>query len=253
VTSALPGFVARATGGPEDVATERLFFKVRGEATRARLNGELEHAVERYRAALALWPGHDDCLYYLGHCLAERGEESEALATWEAQVAFVPSSSRGWMQLGLMRLPGGDSAFDDLELAEEAFWRSQRINPEESRPVVELGVVALLKGELETAHERFSDAARLNPRSIQARYLSGRVAFLAGDHEAALAFLKQAHALARGGDGQAGGSVSGEGDTASGQAMLADAHKGDGDPLSRWTTLAERECDVETEYGGPQR
>jgi hypothetical protein len=248
VTEALPGFVARAAEGPARVETERAFFGVRAAATRARLDGDLAGAIERYRAALALWPGHDDCLYYLAHCLAECGDERAALATWEAQVAFVPQSSRGWMQLGLMRLPGGDLELDDLDLAEQAFGRCQEINPEESRPVVQLGVVALLRGAFDTARARFAGAARLNPNSVEARYLGGRAAYLAGDREAARALLEEAHAVARRA-GPAGDSVSAEGDTRSGAAMTAAPGAGAG-PLARWATLAGRACDVDAEYGG---
>jgi hypothetical protein len=249
VALALPGFVARAAEGPPEVEVERRFFAVRAEATRARLAGELDAAIERYRAALALWPGHDDCLYYLAHCLAARGDERGAFATWEAEVAFAPESNRGWMQIGLARLPGGEASLDDLALAAAAFERCHAINPEESRPVVQLGVVALLAGDLARARERFADAAQRNPSSIEARYLGGRAAYIAGDRPAAEALLAEAHALARAG-AAAGSAAFDEGRTKSGAALVAEGGPEPDGPLARWRTLASRTDGIDAEYGG---
>ncbi len=247
VIEALPGFLARASEGPESVETEREFFRRRQQATQARLAEDYPQAVQHYLGALSLWPGHDDCLYYLAHCLAHIGDEAGAVRVWETEVAFTPGSNRGWMQLGLAHLPGGDPAFDDLDAAQAAFEHSLAINQEESRPITQLGVVALLKGELDLARRRFAEAARQNPRSVEARYLGGRAAYLAGDLEAARALLAEAHELARA-QGLGGDSASSEGETRTGEALTAERALDDDSPLQRWRTLTTRTCDPDLEY-----
>ena len=244
----LPGKLAGGQRAALDVEGQRRFYDVRGRAGRARLAGELAQAVALYEEALALWPDHDDCLYYLGNCLLALGDEARALSVFERQVALLSASSRAWMQIGLLRLPGGDAALDDLALAAAAFERSHAINGEESRPVVQLGVCAMLAGDLERAAGHFADAARLNHRSIEARYFGGRVAFLRGQLERAHELLDEARVLALG-QAPKDGSVSSEGQTRGGSAMTAATHVPLRADLERWRTLAERELDVASEYG----
>ncbi|MEW6074444.1 MAG: FG-GAP-like repeat-containing protein [Planctomycetota bacterium] len=246
----LPGRGAPEPPAPLAVEEQRRFYLLRGKATAARVEGRLADAILLYRQALAAWPGHADCLYYLGNSLAEEGDEKGALAAFEELVAAEPRGSGGWMQIGFLRLPGGDPALDDLAAAEAAFARSAALNPEESRPIVQLGVVAMLQGRLEEAAERFRAAGRQNPRSIEARWFAGRVAWLAGDPGRAQALLAEAQALARAGGPLAVTAVaSDEGATRSGSAMTAAG----GIPLApllvRWSSLAEREPDAAREYG----
>jgi len=112
-----------------------------------------------------------------------------------------------------------------------------------------LGIVSLLEGELEEAERRFIGAARQNPDSIEARWFGGQVAWLRGDRARAREWLKEAHALARGG-ARADRSASGEGDTRLGAALIAAEGVPLAEPLERWKTLARRLGEAETEYGG---
>ncbi len=244
----LPGKLAAGRARPDDVERQRLFWRLHGEATSARIGGELERAALLYRRTLALWPGHEDSLYYLGNTLHELGREREALATFERLVAYHPRSNQGWMQIGFIHLPGGERELDDLAAATAAFERCHAINGEETRPVVQLGIVALLRGDLAAAQRWFSDAARTNPRSIEARWFGGLVAYRGGERERAEALLAEAHALAIEG-AAGGGSVSNEGDTRAGAAMLAAGGRTLSALLDRWRTLAEREGDIGGEYG----
>jgi len=234
VVAALPGRARGVQDPPAELEAQRRFFALRDEASRARLAGDPATAVAVLHEALALWPGHTDALYYLGNSLAELGRESDALRAWETQVAFEPRSSAGWMQIGRCRMPGGDEALDDLDAARAAFQRCHELNAEESEPLLQLGRVALLAGQLALARERLAEAARLNPRSVPARYYGGQAAWLAGDTEAALRLLDEARALA--GASEAGKSASSEGDTRTGAALTAE-----GLFQEPWVTLAQRE------------
>ncbi|MBL8842677.1 MAG: VCBS repeat-containing protein [Planctomycetes bacterium] len=232
-----------------DAAAQKRFFALLDRAGELRIAGEMMGAAQRYREALALQPGHEDSLYYLGNCLLEIGHEREAIAQFEALLRANPESSRACMQIGRVRLPGGDSTQDDLAAAEEAFERAHAINGEESGPVVALGVVALLREDLAAADRAFADAAMLNLKSVEARYLRSYVAWLAGRREPAAALLAEAHAIAIG-TPPVTAKVVGEGDTRSGKALTAVPLDKATTPLERWKSLAQRAPDVDAEFQG---
>lgn len=248
VIRGFPGRAKRDAEGPVDVAEQRRFFALREEAQAKRIAGDFEGAVDGYLDALTLWPGHDDCLYYLANCQIELGREAAALNALERMVQFEPQSNQGWMQIGRLRLPGGDRSLDDLEQAERAFDRCQELNRAESRPEIMLGIVSLLGSDLETAQSRFVKAARLNPGSIEARWFGGWVAWELDDRERAQSLLVEAHRLATQG-ADSGDSVSSEGDTRSGRAMTAGQGVRLNESLERWKSLADRAADAQAEYG----
>jgi hypothetical protein len=243
----LPGKRQMALSGPSELDERRRFFDVLQEAGELRVAGENERAVEAYRTALAAWPTHEDALYNLGNCLLALDRREPALDAYRELVLFHPMSSRGWMQIGQVML---DPEARDLDQAEEAFARSHEINGEESLPLVRLGLIALLRDELDRADELLADAGVLNARSVESRYLRGRIAWLRGREVEARAFLAEAHELARETGG--GGSVSNEGDTRSGGALVApelgEAGRAEAD-FERWKTLLERPVDPGAEYG----
>ncbi len=247
-STSLPGRRERDLSGPTDLERKKRFYALREQALTARIDGNGRSAVEHYQQALALWPGHADCLYYLGNTYLELGLQTAALGAFERMVAFDERGSQGWMQIGLLRLPGGESSLDDVDRAGAAFQRCADLNSEESRPILQLGVVALLTDDLAQAQRLFMHAARLNPRSVQACWFGGQVAWRAGDRAKAAELLARAHELA--GATGAGESASNEGDTRSGGALTAEITVPLDPFLTRWRSLGERTLDVEAEYGG---
>ena len=245
-TSPFPGRAQLDRDGPGEVADKRAFFELRKQASEARLAGDAPLAVARYRQALARWPGHADCLYYLGNSYLASGEEAAALDAFTRLVHFDPNSNAGHMQIGLMRLPGGDPALDDLGAARVAFERCRELNREESRPTLQLGIVALLAGELEPAAESFAQVCRQNPRSVEARWFAGLLAYRRGERELAASYLEEARALSR--QSGAGSSASNEGDTVAGVAMRAETEIALSPALSRWRSVGQRDGDVEGEF-----
>jgi ASPIC and UnbV len=240
VVRPFPGRHERDSSGPRDVADQRRFYQLRDRAQTRRIAGAYADAVDGYYEALALWPGHEDCLYYLANCLIELRDER--------MVHFQPQSSGGWMQIGRLRLPGGDAELDDLDAARDAFERSHALNSEESGPQLMLGIVSMLAEVHEAAASSFDKAARLNPRSIEARWFGGRVAWLLGREDRALQLLGQARELAAAGE-SAGDSASNEGDTATGEAMVSRRGIPLAPLLERWKTTTSRPLDLELEYG----
>ena len=253
VTEWLPGRVAAwkasANQPPADLEQRRRFHELVGQAADRRIADDPAAAAALYSEALGLWPGHADCVYYVANCLGELGNERHAKRIFELGVQLDPRSSRAWMQLGRLCLPGGDPACDDLAAARLAFARAHAINGEESGPVVQLGVVELLAGDLAAAAVHFADAARTNARDVPSRYYGGYLAWKRGDGAAAERLLAEARAAAAGALGR-GHSASAEGDTATGQALVAEgAGSSSHDAIDLWSTLLERGGgDVATEY-----
>ena len=242
-----PGRRRLDSGKPKDVEDQKRFWAVHRIAEKARIANDLETAVAQYRLALAIWPGHGDSLYYLGNCLAELGDEAGALEAFTLLVWFEDTSSNGWMQIGLLRLPGGDPSLDDLAAAEAAFQAAYAINSEQSGPVLQLGIAAMLAGRHAEAAKRLTSASRMNPRSVEARWFGGRVAWLRGDAATAETLLREAHTLAVA-SAPPSASVSNEGDTKAGGAMTARGGVALSPLLTRWRTLATRTPDPAVEY-----
>lgn len=244
----LPGKIRAQAQEPESIEDKRRFVGIMRQASKQRIAGDLPAAESGYRQALDIWPGHWDCLYYLGNILVEQDREAEALPVFEKLVVHQPNASRGWMQIGKLHLPGGDPNLDDLAAARVAFSHCHRINSEESQPSVQLGVVSLLETDFDQADDHFAAAAAHNSRSVEARWFRGWIAFQRGDHQNAKLHLEAAYAIAT--DSGPGGSTSNEGDTTAGSAMTTLA--GEFDPnslLHRWRSLSNRSAEIQIEFG----
>lgn len=244
----LPGKPAAPAASPRSIDDQRRFHALVDRASRERLRGELETALASYRLALELWPGHADCLYYLGNCQWELGRADDALATFEEMVQRYPKESRGWMQIGALHLARRAPTSADLDRAERSFERCREINREESQPVVRLGIVAMLRGNLDRADRLLADGAALNSQSVEARYFRARIAWLGKDPARATALLEEARAIAAK-KAAASQATLHEGGTKSGVAMVSPSAASADDPLKRWMSLLARPLDLESEFG----
>lgn len=249
----LPGRVERALAGPSTPDEKRRFFDVLDRASKLRIAGELAQAIAAYEQALAMWPAHEDALYNLGNCWLGLGKRREARAAYERLVSFHPRSSRGWMQIGSLSLADADGPGAALDAAERAFRTSHEINAEESGPVVQLGVCAIVRGDLASADEWLADALVLNATSVEATYFRARIAWLRGDAERARELLAKAHELASAKPPAAPAGMTSEGDTTSGRALLSDQAARAANDLERWKTLLDRAVDPVAEFGPRER
>lgn len=158
----------------------RRFWAVYRQATAHRLAGRYREAIAAYEEALALNDRHEDALYYLGNMEMEVGRYEEARAQWENLVALNPKSARAHAQLGDLHLCFIDSPLFDLDAAEASFREALAINQEETGPVLRLGQVALVRGDLAAATARFEDVLGSNQGSMPAQFLQGYVAWKQG-------------------------------------------------------------------------
>lgn len=197
-------------------------FKAAGER---RSEGDCAGAIGHYTRALALRPAHEDSLYYMGNCHAERGEREAAMAAYERLVEVNPEgSSRGYMQMGLLLAAPAADGRRDLAGAERLFTRALEVDSD-SGALLGLAEVALLRHRWDDATRRLDAVSADNAMSIAAPFLQAYLAFRTGDRPRALTLFKRA--VARGELKKGPVAWSEEGDVKA-------------DPELRWRALARQ-------------
>lgn len=193
------------------------FWQIYRQATKQRIAGNLKSAAERYREALALNEQHEDALYYLGNIYLELGQFKQAEQAWKRLVQINPNSARGHTQLGTLYLDVTDEDFFDVNSAEIEFKKALEINKEETGPMLHLGHISLIQGNLPEAGRYFDAVIGSNYRSVEAYFLNGFVAWKNGDTQKALQMLSKAIKYAQPEKPVRG--VPGEGATKAGESL----------------------------------
>lgn len=191
------------------------FWKIYRQATEHRIAGRIAEAAEAYRRALALNDRHEDALYYLGNASMQLGRFEAAENAWQRLIHINPASARAHLQLGNLYMCVAQEKFFDLEAAEAEFRRAFELNKEETGPLLRLGQIALLRGDLAGARKDFEAVIRSNFRSVEAYFLSGYIAWREGNARRAREMLARAVQYAR---PVTPAAVPGEGDTKTGAA-----------------------------------
>ncbi len=205
-----------------DSARERTlrFWELYREATRHRIGGRPDSAIRLYTEALALNDRHEDALYYLGNMYFDLGQFPAAATTWGRLLDVDSNSARAHSRLGALYACFEDTTLFDLAAAAAAFRRASEINPEETGPLLDLGKVALMGGDLDQAVAHFDAVLGSNVRSVESHFLKGYIAWKRGRRTDAARLFGEAIEYAR--PQAPAGGVAGEGDTRAGERpMLA--------------------------------
>lgn len=211
--------------GAPATGAAREFWDAYKAAGERRSRGDCAGAIEHYTRALVLRPTHEDSLYYMGNCHAERGEREAAMAAYERLVEVNPEgSSRGYMQMGLLLAMPAPDGRRDLAGAERFLARALEVDSD-SGALLGLAEVALLRHRWDEAARRLHAASADNAMSIAAPYLQAYLAFRGGDRARALTLFKTA--VARGELKKGPVAWSEEGDVKA-------------DPELRWRALARQ-------------
>jgi tetratricopeptide (TPR) repeat protein len=200
-------------------ARARQFWETYRRATDLRIAGRLADAADAYATALTLVPSHQDALYYLGSVDFERGDLAGAERAWHRLVAVDPSNGRGHAQLGVLYSCFGKPALLDLGRAAGEFRRALAINREQTGPLLDLGEIALVQGDLAQARSYFDSVVGSNYTSVAAHVYRAYLAWKAGAPSQAAALLTAAAGHARA-QAQAA-ALPGEGDTRNGSVPAA--------------------------------
>ncbi len=198
----------------------RRFWDVYREATGHRVAGRTRESADGYARALELNPEHEDALYYLGNMHFELGEFIPAEAAWRRLAEVNPQSARAHSQLGVLYSCLDRRELVDLERAESEFQIALSINKEETGPLLSLGQIALIRGDLAAAAAYLDAVTGSNYSSVEAHFLRGYIAWKQGERQGAFAAFAEAVRHARPVEPVEG--VLGEGDTRAGSTPLLD-------------------------------
>ena len=217
-SSGAPSSVASTEMSLEDRDRIRRFWEVYRRATDHRIAGQSRDAADEYTRALALNPEHQDALYYLGSMHFDLGDLAAAEQAWQRLVEIDPTSARAHSQLGALYFCVGEQEMLQPERATAEFQRALAINSEETGPLLSLGEIALVQGDLEKAHSYFDAVVGSNYSSVEAHFYKGYMAWKTGAADQASELLAAAARLAQ--PAEPAGGVPGEGDTRAGTAPM---------------------------------
>ncbi len=135
------------------------------EAYEAQMAGDLERAVELYRASLALYPTAE-AHTFLGWTFHFQGKIEDAIAECKLAIAVDPEFGNPYNDIGayLIELERYDEA---IPLAEQAL-TAKRYDPRHF-PYFNLGRAYLAKGSINRAREMFRHSLEIEPRYTLAR------------------------------------------------------------------------------------
>jgi tetratricopeptide (TPR) repeat protein len=167
--------------GSDQRAQVQDFWKLYREATLLRAGRNTQQASDVYARALALNPKHEDVLYYYGSMRLELGDFAGAQRAWRTLVTLNPSSARAHSELGALYSCVEPSAPFQLDSAEWHFERAHAINKEENGPLIRLGEVALLRGDLAGAKRDFDAVLVTHAANSLARFYAGYIEWKKGN------------------------------------------------------------------------
>ncbi len=218
------------------------FWETYRQATEHRIAGRAAEAIEAYTSALALNPEHHDALYYLGNLEFDLGNVRAAERAWQRLIEIEPTSARAHSQLGTLYFCVGENQALRPERAGAEFRRAAAINREETGPLLSLGEIALVEGDLEDALYYLDAVIGSNYTSVEAHFYKGYIAWRSGAAEQALELLAAAVAHARPAAPKA--DAPGEGDTRAGIAPMVRAPSRCGALRTRVAELTDLDGDV---------
>lgn len=188
------------------------FWEAYRRATALRIAGQLQEAADAYTEALVLEPEHHNTLYYLGNVEVALGNLAAAEDAWRRLAEVDPTSARAHSQLGTLYFCTGGVESLQPQRAIVEFERAAAINREETGPLLSLGEIALVRGELSEAQDYFAAVTGSNFSSVPAHFYDGYIAWKSGSPDRAAQLLDTAAAYAR--PAPAENPASGEIDTA---------------------------------------
>lgn len=202
------------------LAHTQAFWKLYREATLMRVAHMTQRASDTYARALDLNPRHEDVLYYYGSMRLDLGDFAGAARAWNTLTAINPSSARAHSELGLLYTCLDTGAPYHLDSARQHLERAHEINKEETGPLLRLGEVALLRGDLDGAKHNFQQVLITHATDASARFYAGYVDWKKGNTTVAQQEFTLAVAASKGGMPVA--PASSEGDTKRHNVLVAE-------------------------------
>jgi Tfp pilus assembly protein PilF len=143
-------------------------------------------AINTYSRALSLDPHNIAGILGLAKAQAGAGMEKEARATMENASREFPGNADLELELALLLLKQGEAGYASSQTrAEQLLRAAAKHDPTLAEPQIQLGELALNRGETKVALEHLQNAVRLSPESARAHFSLARGYRRAGRNEEA--------------------------------------------------------------------
>ena len=163
-------FTRTAETSPNSVKTSYNYALVlRGE-------GRLREAVDWYRRAVSIWPGHQSAWFNLGNTLSLLKQYDEAVEAYTKALEIHTGDTGTLHNLALTY-----KNLNRPEKAVETFERILKLRPHDSVVRINIGTVWKDFGEYDRALEVFEENVRLNPRDVGSLANIGNIYVIKGD------------------------------------------------------------------------
>lgn len=179
------------TTSTPDRAEATAFWQNYRHATEHRTAGRMDSAAASYRSALNRRSTHHDALYYLGQVLYTQNELQAARDTWQRLAETNPESARAFTQLGEVHFCFPDRSVFDLDQAQNAYKTALDLHNEETRPLLRLGTIAVLREDWPAARNHLEALRGANPNNPAGALLSGYLEWRDGSSARATVLLRK--------------------------------------------------------------
>ncbi|MBI4528275.1 MAG: tetratricopeptide repeat protein [Deltaproteobacteria bacterium] len=149
--------------------------------------GKSLEAIESFKKALALDPGHGLAHFNLGNLYASTGKLDEAVRHFQEAVRILPNFAEAHSNLGKVLAQRGE-----IQNAIDHFRQALRSNSMLSGPHVNLGIAFVGLNRIAEAQNEFQQALRLEPNSAEANYLLGSLLASRGELDKAIEHFRRA-------------------------------------------------------------
>jgi len=163
-------FTRTAQTSPNSVKTAYNFALV------LKNQGKLAEAVEQYRRAVAIWPGHHSAWYNLGNTLSRLKRYDEAVEAYEEALKIVPDDTAALHNLALTYRNKGEP-----EKAVEVFQRILELRPGDDSVRMNIGATWAGSGRYDEALKVFGEIVRNDPGNVGALVNMGNIYMIQGD------------------------------------------------------------------------
>jgi len=163
-------FTRTAQTSPNSVKTAYNFALV------LKNQGKLPEAVEQYRRAVAIWPGHHSAWYNLGNTLSRLKRYDEAVEAYKEALRIVPDDTATLHNLALTYRNMGEP-----EKAVEVFERILELSPGDDSVRMNIGTTWAGSGRYDEALEAFGEILRSDPANPGALVNMGNIYMIRGD------------------------------------------------------------------------
>mgnify|MGYP001616518092 FL=1 len=143
--------------------------------------GQVERAIEEFRAVIRLEPAHAEAHYNLGVLFGERGQWTDAIASLAKAAELRPKDPDPHLAMGIVATQSGEE-----DRAVHEFIEAIKLHPDLTEAHFRLGVIYQKRKQDDLAVGQYRTTVKNDPQHLPARFALGFLADRKGDLEEAI-------------------------------------------------------------------